>query len=326
MKALSAKAFNALVASRRANRLVEIKQEPAADWAHPWQVGLSYTEESGWKAMIRPGFVYHLAATLPVTGDDGKTKDVPLTRRPEWPLVNFRAIGPAAQPISLGTSGDTITATFETVPKYFAYLGVGQPPVIAGDGLNPVQTGTEAQKRTERLLKACDLVLYQDHPATQGTVQVSDPSTGRIVSVDASFVDTSSHKLRAYLKQTARYVPPQPNADAFTAALNGWEDATKTELHLATVYFVSPPGVGNAAPLDGTWTPYVQHHVWWNLDHATNVIGNPLNVQPLRLIVPLAGGVGQPLIDALLGILNDATSTLAQFLGNQRYIGKFWTA
>jgi hypothetical protein len=317
---LSAHAFNTLAARRRANRLIEVRYESGGGWVHPWQISLRYSGVEGWQASIQPGFVNGLAATVPL-----EKAETLLTKRPVWTLNHFRDIGPAASPISLGTSGDNITASFEAVPKFFSYLGVGKPPVIGTDGLNAIQSGTDAQRRTERLLKAIDLVLYQDHPATLGNVQITNPASGNIVTVDAVYVDSSQHKRRPYLRQTARYVPPLPNADAFTAALNGWQDAARTELHLATIYFVSPPGTGNAAPLDQTWAPYVQHRVFWNLNHDTNVVGQPLNTDPIRLSVPLAAGIGQPLIDALLAQVNDATSTISQFLSNQRIVGKFWS-
>jgi hypothetical protein len=313
---LSAQQWNIFLARRRRNRFSGFTTRPGRDHRHAWKITPSFEQEA-WHIRIRPGYVNAKSAT--VDTDDGETK---LTDFPLWRLGAFRAIGPSAQPIALNDAGDSIRFVYEEVPEYFRRLGVGEPPTINGVTLERVTTG-EDEKR--RLLMATEVVLYQDHPATVGVVEINDGTTGAVITVNAQDLDATRLKKRAYLRQTSVYTPPGAPVDPFTAATEGWSDAPRTERHLATIWFVSQEGAALDTPPDASWTPHIKHRHKFNFEHGLDKITEPLKNEPLTLNTALAGGVANPVNQFLLAQVNDANSALARFFDARRRTGKFHT-
>jgi len=92
-----------------------------------------------------------------------------------------------------------------------------------------------------------------------------------------------------------------------------------------TVWIVSPPGATSDDEPDVTWTPYAQHLVFWNLQHAARLIPPKAPNPPLRLRTGLAGGVGDRINDALLSFVNDRNAEAEAFFGQADARGIFWS-
>jgi hypothetical protein len=104
-----------------------------------------------------------------------------------------------------------------------------------------------------------------------------------------------------------------------------WTDEMRDEKHLATVYLVSPVNASPGTEPDSTWTPYVEHEIFWNLRHDTNQLRPQLADLFLQLNTGLAGGVGDAVNNLILGQINDGNSVASQFIGREGISGKFWT-
>ena len=76
---------------------------------------------------------------------------------------------------------------------------------------------------------------------------------------------------------------------------------------------------------DGTWQPYPQHSVFWNLAHEARRPPPETPFQPLRFFLPLAGGVAQPIVDSILAPINDAYAAILNALKETTFKGEFWT-
>ena len=78
---------------------------------------------------------------------------------------------------------------------------------------------------------------------------------------------------RAKLRAVSKYEPPEEQSLAlmYGTLLNAGDEQFD-ELKMATVWIVSPPDVSADAEPDETWTPYPQHFVFWNLQHASRLI------------------------------------------------------
>jgi hypothetical protein len=248
-----------------------------------------------------------------------------LDEYPSYPLSAFRGIGPDAPPTGVDDQGNL---TFEQVPDFFRYLGVGPAPkVTGGDTGNLVFNlpGTPDSRAAQRYLRACDLLLNKDFQTTKASVQTGDGTTS-IYTIQATFAGTPI-KPKPYITQTANYDPAASaqDADPLSAATGGWTGNPTLTQQIATVYFVSPPGIGSGANPDGSWTPYVQHYLFWNLRFDTNALIPAKPPEAIDLTNNLAGGVGNAVISFLQSQINDQNSALSQYIANNQILGKFWT-
>ncbi|HRQ88095.1 MAG TPA: hypothetical protein PLA50_04815, partial [Bacteroidia bacterium] len=98
------------------------------------------------------------------------------------------------------------------------------------------------------------------------------------------------------------------------------------ELHLATLWLLSPPGADRAKFPSAEWSPHVQHRCWWNLNYAAARKG--VHTEPSRIPLPpmgLAGGAGDALILGYVDSMEFLESEAAAQL-NQSYVrGRFWS-
>jgi hypothetical protein len=319
---LIADAWNKLVDRRRKNRIISITSLNGSAWQHPWTVSPIWDSASQqWRASIKPGFVNGLAATVNMPDDAG---EVPLTHQPQIPLSSWRSIGPDAAPDGFDASGDGARFTFEAVPRYFTALGVGAAPQIGGtDSIIKSISGTLSDQ--VRLLRAMDIMLYQDRPATASTFQQSNGTDSTIFQFGVDTITGPNARKRAYIRLLSKYTPPPPVTDPLARLMGDWSDPTRDELLLATVWMVSPLGAEYYQTPDVSWTPYLQHRVFWNLNHAAKRLPPPLKSENLSLNTGLALGTGDRVNEFLLSLVNDANSALAQFIGRNTIEGRFWT-
>jgi hypothetical protein len=106
------------------------------------------------------------------------------------------------------------------------------------------------------------------------------------------------------------------------------EDIPADELLVATLYLLSPSGVAEGTDADGTWTPFVQHSLFYNLNHAPqrlHSIEQPSGPSSISIDtgLPFADQIG----NQMLGQLNDAFNALrSQLAQTYSLSGLFWTS
>lgn len=340
---ITSQAWNATVDTLWRKLHLSVTSGDATKWRHPWHIAPLWNDErQRWETDIKPGLVNGDDATVLLRldqspaltqqrlKDQGFTNasmiDAKLSEGARLPIDDFRAIGPDATPSGESTSpnGGSVRVTFEEVPLFFQVRGVGPPPKINADFENGITQENQAAPDS-RLLRALDVVLYMDRPATASTLQQSDGSDGVIFQYDVTTQVADNARALAYLRTTSQYTPP-PQDDPLARLQGDWSDTTRDQLWLASVYLMSAEGAAYNSVPDGTWQPFVHHRVFWNLHHGVNQLAPPLKNENLMLHTGLAAGVGDRINDFLLSQVNDANSEVAQFLGRNTIEGRFWTA
>jgi len=255
--------------------------------------------------LTRPDIVY--AQTMPVR--------VPLDFQPVVPL-NWREIGGDAQPISISESGGDIAIRYEPIPAFFRNQGVQAP----GTNLNP-ELGT-------RRLFASDIVLRQ--PRTFLNNEISSLPGGllggSILSVNATSATPQDSAEPPRVDSTERFVVQNVSNTFADIFFQRFLDEATDDLHLSTVYALSPPldkGADFPAYVDNSFTVQTRYYCHYNLAHATRTLPR-VRTPPLTLVTGLAAGLGDVMFNFILSAQNDfAQSTLDLF--NQRSLrGSFW--
>jgi hypothetical protein len=315
-----ASAWNRLVDYLFQHRLLSVVSLGGSQWRHPWFTSVRWDDETqAWRAHVRPGFVNGQDVTVSVIIEEER-RDVPLTEDPTFPLSSFRALG--SDTISIDGSG-------ESVPEFFQRLGVRAPRQISteiGDGLVETITGLPedaAEALPPRQLRACDLVLRCLRPRTAVEWLITPAETGAQAQLTLLTTGSSAHQ--ASLRITSRYQPIQAAADL--TRLEGLvTDPGFDEAHVATVYLLSPESAGPESEIDATWTPYVEHHLFWNADYLTT---QPTIIPRQNLELNLAGLGGiagaQFTVNQLLSLQNDATNNALTFLLGNEVTGRIST-
>ena len=322
-------------------------------WSHPWKISPFWEagdEEKGikgqWLFKIKPGFVNGVEVTVPTRvkhasartisrlteakediKEPERTIDAFLT---EWPRIEVgptRVIGTGADPERLAGSllGD-IKLVYETVPKFFADLGVTSANTQISGNLNSgitFEDGIEDAKAARRL-RSCDVSLWKDRPAAKFEVYEGSILDGSFGAIYITYNHSGGMKKNPYLRVGSKFVPPiEPESDM--ALLEGITDPEFDVLKIASIYFVSPPGVEPAAPLDETWTPYVKYNHFWNLAHSPQSIPDSVPIEPIRLTTPLLGGIVNSTIAFLLAPINNQLNQALQILKSRNMRGAFWS-
>lgn len=332
--------WNALVHELWLKLNVQVQIIESGTWRHPWRITPRF-DGLQWMASVQPGFVNGREAYIKVPVitaptwtlarlkyagvDTRKVSSVEgwLTEFPSLPLTEWRAIGPDAQPTNATVEADgTVSLTFEKVPEFFLNKGVSQAP----KGEVNAETGITIQPASAdtRLLRALDVVLTQPRMATSSDLNISDVSESTVLQYTVYTKNAAAVRKRARIDTTPKYVPPN-SMDPMQQLMGIWADDGLTRLHLATVWMVSPQGAAFGSAPDASWTAYLAHRVFWNLDFQTNSLPDALKNENLTLNTFLAGGVGDRINQFLLAQVNDANSAVAQFLGRVTIEGKFWT-
>ena len=320
---ITASAWNALLARRRRNRIVSVTQRRGGSWRHPWHTTLAWNADlERWEASIKPGFVDNgrmIDVTVSVETAEGSA-DAPLTDFPRLPITTFR---------SVGTDSISIDGSGETVPDYFRALGVGDPVTLSteGDGgLVQEFSGLVDESASQRLLRACDLVLHHDRVATATQWQITPAETGSQAQFSVIYKTAPNARDGAYIRAMSRYAPIVP-VDDLTRLQGGWTDETFDSRHLATVWMLSPPGAALESSPDETWEPHVEYKLFWN---ATYEVTAPvLGAVKQNLEVNLAGlgaaAGAQITVNQILSQQNDAVNNTLEFLTQKQITGKFIT-
>ena len=338
--------WNKLITFLIRNRVLGVTFLGDGGWRHPWHVQPVYDAiEETWRADIMPGFVNGLDASVqmparlvgPETTErlkrlgklppDGETMvDARLSESALLPLLAWRAIGSDASPVSSSSNETAVTLQFEGVPPYFREMGVGSPP----DDITLDLSGSAKSVRGEqesvdrRLLRACDLVLHQDRIGTSTQWTSGAGIDGSFAQFSVIYARKPDARNEAYVRAFAQWTPPLLTGPRDMVS-GDWVDELQDVKHLATVYLVSLPGASPGSEPDGSWTPFVEHRVFWNLSHDTNHLRPALGKVQLSLNTGLAGGAGDALNNLILGQINDGNSVASEFIGRETVSGRFWT-
>ena len=305
---------------------------------HAWHVLLSFEwlpndKQPSWVADIQPGFVEHSCPIVATTvgnaprqtlwreqvtktqgvdlNDPKASIDVPLYDHPQITL-GWRPIGRD------GDSGDA-------VPKFFKELGVGDPPkAVSEDSIGqPQNLADQTVSPGNRLLRACSLVLYKPRVALTAQTDVGNPLVDSVSVTQTLGLKAPSPNQKLKIAALSKY---DPTADV---GIQPWamdyQEQTWDDKLIATLYLLSPMDAPLGSDPNGSWTPYVAHNVFWSMDWAQPLAPDAPVQQPLTLIVPLAGGVAQPIVNMLLANVNDSYNQLSNMLAANSMAGRFWT-
>jgi len=209
----------------------------------------------------------------------------------------------------------------DPAPQFFQDRGVSAAAPVSDD-LGETQTATVPPGT--RLLRKCDVVLHQPRYGLQANVSVGDGiATGQAtttVTLTLTPIDPTD-ALRVYA--ISQWVTAEGQPDPTTGT---YVEPTYDEMVIGTVYALSEPDAAPYSDPDGTWEIYVAHNLFWNLSYAqpqftpvATDIGDPL-------LVPLAGGAAQSIINEFTSLEADAMSEALSFIGQQSMQGTFWTA
>ena len=284
-------------------------------WRHPWRTVARWNgRRKRWEAQVNPGLLNGLDPTITLDREDwprgfkvdGDSADVPLASRPVLPLTSFRTPSP--------------------VPDYFLARGVVEPPKLdlSGDLLAIETTGLLDAAASGRQLRACDVVLLKDKPVMTTEWTTGAGIDGTIAQFSVGIAAATGRNPRGRIVMRAEYIPP-PLTSMQALLTGGVTTEGIDEPLLATVFFLSPRGVGLDAMPDAKWSAHVQHHCFWNLHYGMRQLEPPLKKQNLTLNTGLAGGVGDALNNFILAQVNDANSAAAEFLGREQLETRIWS-
>lgn len=241
--------------------------------------------------------------------------DVPLDFGPALDLA-WREIGGSAQPISVSESGGQIRPNYETVPQYFLEKGVRRPG------------STELPGPETRRLFAGDIVLRQ--PRTFLTNEITSlpggPLGGSILSVNPVSSTPSDSREPPRVVCIARYTVPAVSNSFSDIFFQRFLDEPFDELHLSTVYALSPPLVaGGSFPsfVNDEFTLETRYFCHYNLAHATRTLPRVVST-PLTLVTGLAAGLGDVLFNLILATQNDFAQAVVDLYNQRSLRGSFW--
>lgn len=318
-----------------------------AAWRHPWNVQCAWLPGSGrWVASILPGFVngrapivrtaileqveagrdyginplsgepyfssHVFSEELVATGAVSEVIDVPLYADPAIAL-SWRA---------LGFDGDGSQA----VPQFFKDRGAGDSPLrglaLGGPIDDRAIAAYASPPRGLRLLRACDLWLHQPRNALTSDIQVLPGVSNGLYTFRQTLGQVGADRGDVLSIRVGNFQPIAPQIDpvSYNYAEFPWDEKL-----LATVYLLSPPDATPGSEPDGTWQPYVQHQVFWNLTYLPAKFREPANAPGMTVVVTLGGGVAQPIVNYLTSEINDGFQRAFNLLQGHSLAGRFWT-
>ena len=301
--------------------------------SHAWSVKPIWDfEREKWTAKIRAGSVNCKIATvtLPFSRAPEKFKTyysnksykpetritVPLDFEPAIDL-SWREIGGDASPTGTSADGNNgIKFSYEPVPSYFKKRGV-------------VPAGTpNSDPNVQRRLYACDLVLSMPRPYLVNEITAFPGGNlgGSIISVDAKPVVPPDISAPPSLYATSKFVVPLIQNSFSDIFFQRFLDEPKDDLHLSTVYALSPPlGMGSqGGGIDTTYNLETRYYCHYNLAHATPRMVPRVVTPPLTLVTGLAAGLGDVMFNLILSTANDYAQSVLDLFNQRSLRGMFW--
>lgn len=301
-----------LVAQREDGQLLQLRPD-VREWEHPWHTRAFFADNAWHATVTRPGLVNGIDPTVPgVTLADGE--EAVLTDYPAIRLNGFRTPG-----------GEN-----DRILDFFLALGV---PAPEGDEFRLDDLGVQMVIGNEapaalppRQLLACDLYLARARASLQASLTLVDASgtSGVIVDYAAAYDTTRLDQVgaRARLLQAAKF-PAITQPSVMDRLMGNFSDEGEDRLPVCTVFLLSPPNFQGEP--DASWTPFVQHHAFWNL-RCNGRQQITATVEPIRFHSGLAAGLGDLVINQYLALDNDLFARLTNALNNSVTEGDWATA
>ena len=329
---MTAKAHNELLATYRRKR-PRLVRFPDRGHIHPWKTFAEWDDEKKmWCARTHPGFVNGLDPRVPgvevpdedfdraVDPEEAKTREATLIDGAAMPLHGFR---------------DGFAGMSKAAALYFATRGAEPKKsnlsyVVAGEKIAIAETGMIPEAKPWRAVAACDLYLAQARPSLRGTVDIVDATgiAGQIAQYGATY-ETSALELygtRARLQQA----PTFPSKGADPSALDILKgvpgDDGEDRLPVCTVFLLSPEqkaATESAGEPDGSWSPHIQHHLFWNVLYAAKYEPPKVAPAPIRLTTGLF--LADTLGNQILSPINDLASKVITAMQSRNPEGTFYT-
>lgn len=237
----------------------------------------------------------------------------PLISEAPWLPIpdNLRAVGTDA--IDLNNQG-------EAVPEFFLEKGVVSATEVeaSGSSITKKETATSAdQRRGQRLLRACDIVLGQPRPRARLLV---DDKGNVGVTVDAP------EDWRPFIKiQPAQWSPPDPAGESLAAVVSALVDEGRDWISVGRCWLLSQPGQARGSEPDETWQFFNDQDLYWNLNYASS--HDVENVEPFYFerMPPVGGSIGGELMDRFMSYIESDIAAVESFLKSATVRGEFWT-
>lgn len=346
---ISAEDFNHLAERVVTNVPLEVKSTRGGGWRHPWYTSVGWdNRDEVFKASIKQGYVNaeDVEVSVPAKDASQETLDrlgiksvsdktgmvvAELHESPKIEILNsnLRKIGSDADPTGFTGNSDLSggSFSFEPVPAYFADKGVEsaapRDASFSGGIQEQFQVGG-VPKSERRYLRAMDIVLTQERPASRA-IWTENPATGG-VSFSMGYTGTfDADQNKVFISKRRKFEPQSGVFDPADAIRGDAGTDPFDTINVCTIYLLSQAGQGEGEDPDESWTPYVQHHLFWNLNHGSNRLENQTFEPPLNFNFPLAGGVGNSLITNVLAENDNRVSEITNILNSSQVTGKFWT-
>ena len=214
------------------------------------------------------------------------------------------------------------------MPAFFSALGARAPinnlSITATGGVSV--TDSLADEAPRRSLYAGELFLAVARPTyrTNATVVDASGTSGLVVDYSITY-DTTQLDLfgrRARLRLAGQF--PAVRRPTWFERLQGtFQDDGEDRIRVATVFLLSPPSPEGGP--DASWTPFIQHHLFWNLRYGAKAAIPRRLPAPIRLFTGLAGGFGDAIGNQFLAPINELTAQLDLALNATTPEGRFWT-
>ena len=339
--------FNYLTERIVTNLPLKLQARRTGGWDHPWKTRVKWNSEAKeFQATVKPGYVNarDVEVRVPAASasqetldrlgirDAGRSEenvDAELHEEPSIPLPvsGMRSIGYDALPqsFSSGDNGAGGSFEYEPVPEFFLEKGVvaaNPKSLTLGGGFQEEFQSGLPPKEERRYLRAIDIVLTQERPSAAaqwvelpgGTVEFGMTYTG-------SF---NPEENRVFISRRKKFKPASEGVDPADLIRGAVGTDPFDEILVCTIYLLSPLGRGEGEEPDGSWTPYVDHSIFYNLNHASNRLQDQVFPEPLSFDIPLAAGVGNTLINNVLEANNERAGELIAILNASQVSGRFW--
>lgn len=292
---IAARAHNRLAAMvrRKSPRYLRMESRPLV---HPWFTRVSWNEEAkGWEARVRPGLVNGRDPAVPgVEVEEGKDEVGSMKDEGGKPLMRVARLCDGVA-VPLHGFRDGFAGISKGARLFFEQRGAKEPPKdrVMGDGVGGVKMeAAEDEEGANRRLVAMELYLATARPTLKGAVQVVDATgiTGQVAQYATGLDDAvlQMHGAETRLMQAPTYPGNATKPTAMDILMGNFTDDGEDRIPVCTVFLMSPPDWDAEAEPDGAWSPYVQHHLFWNVVYCSKFEPPVKPLQPIRLATGLA--------------------------------------
>lgn len=311
---------------------------------HPWWTSSWWDAlEKKWFANVLPGYVNGRCPVVWITLEQAKSADYginPLSGEPyfsAWVFQNPKEPTPDRIPVPL-YSLPKIPLQFRNlgwdggsdVPQFFLDRGVAiQPPApspLNMDAYLEWLNNQPERPKGMRLLRAADIVLHQPRLALTSEIELNPAGvlTGQGIVRQTLSLRSPAAGDRLKIYSSSKWNPPQNFGGATNLFADNYEEPNFDERLVSTVYLLSPPDAPPFSEPDATWTPFVRHSLFWNLNWAQPEFRYRPPEATVLPVLPLAGGVAQIAIGFLQSSMNDMYAGAWNILQAHSMAGSFW--